>query len=138
MENKKIDETGAVFNMAIKTLEGINDILSEISMCSSAVDPSIPYEIILYRKYKLIKQLFSRSIPLINDKKAKDDLKIRVKMLKFLFRNITDGRSHITKLACSDNADEILDDAIQSIQETLQKEKYFMPQKFDPRYSWKE
>ena len=77
------------------------------------------------------------SIPLINDSTAKKNIKKELKDLDKCFFNVKIGMG-TNKFACYTDTEEKIDEIVSRVQEVLQKEKYFMPAKTDPRYGWKE
>ena len=133
---EKLQEGSAPFNMALATLERVNNILREITEISvGEYGGNIQC---FYAKLKLVKQLFLASIPLIDNKEEKDKLQKEIFKLNQMFGVKYDARSQKRRLTCYKEIDTELDYVIIKIQEVLQKEKYFMPPKNDPRFSWKQ
>lgn len=133
-EKDRRDEVSAPFNMALASLERINDLLIQLTIFSTNQKGDNNY--FLYQKFKIIKQLYLTAVPLINDKVKKTALKKELDGLfnSFFHKVNLKGRRI---LACRDgDMDYKLDDLQEHIQEVLQTEKYFMPSKNDPKYSW--
>lgn len=146
-KNSNEDSGTAPFNMALFTLEKIHNILKLIIMVSSGYDENenpISSGKAQHLKYSLIRQLYVQSIPLLDpvkNKEWKKEMWEKIKNINLKWKQIIDtSRSKIvgySELATKDN--EILfDEIIIEIQERLQEEKYFMPPKDDPKYSWKQ
>lgn len=137
-DRSSFGEEGSAFNMALATLERVNEILKEITLCSISTAPTQNAVWLLFRKYKLVRQLYLASVPLINNDEAKKSLKNQIVKLKNQFKQTEDERVHKVNLIYLEDTDEKLDDVCEKIQEALQKEKYFMPSKADPRVSWRQ
>ena len=116
------------FNMALATLERINNILKEIAFASVEFPE---YILRCEIKRKLTIQLYQSSVPLINDKEEKKRLKKLVKELSSYFFTTRNQITKEIKLSCQAETESKIDDVIEEIQEVLQKEKYFMPSKTD-------
>lgn len=139
-DNFRKDESGgrAAFNMAVETLRRIADILREITEVSSTTfSPGVNPGSAQYRKYNLIRELYQASTPLINNKKSKGIIKKRIDEIKLKTNYDCRQYPHQT-LIYDAGINYELDEIVTLIQETLQEEKYFMPPKSDPRYSWRQ
>lgn len=146
-ENRK-QEPGAVFNMAISTLEKIHNILRNIAMVSvgftidseetTLMDPGKSQHI----KYRLVNQLFIQSIPLIDSNKYEDwknDMKDRIRRIVPRYgARYSDCKQVGSFEVFVPEIEFELDDIVIEIQEQLQKEGYFMPSKHDPKYGWRQ
>ncbi len=132
---KKPDDIGAPFNMAVASLMRIHDILKLITKYSmSSFNTSLPPGPIQHMKYRLVRQLYVQSVPLMK-KESKKPIKDTLNSIK-LSREVTPSKN-VTELY--DHKVEMeLDDCICEIEEALQVQGYFMPPKSDPRHSWKE
>ena len=131
----KRDETSAPFNMALATLERVNDILKKITEVS--VEEPNPYVLIM-KKCKLTKQLFLASVPLILDEAVKKSLLAKVNALTTSYSMEHNKIRNKTNYTVGKDAEKEIDVVIQKIEESLQKDKYFMPPKSDPRFAWKQ
>ena len=128
-------EVGAVFNMAIATLMRVNEILEQITQASiMPADYNTKCEI----KYNLVRQLYSSSIPLITRSEDKADLKNKMLELDKLFKVSYNQIQKVSAIQWNRTADHQLDEFVYAVQEILQKDKYFMPPKDDPKHSWRE
>ena len=135
--SKEADREGAPFNMALDTLKRIGDILRDIKAVST--NPELSLGVAQYSKYRLTRQLFVQATPLIKDDTEKTKLaeklaKIKLKWVKNI-NQITKRPINFTP-SYSDTVEEQLDALIVDIQGVLQKDKYFMPPKNDPRFGW--
>ena len=132
---KKPDEFGAAFNMAIASLMRIHDILKLITKYSlSSFQGSVLPGPIQHMKYRLVRQLYVQSVPLMKPEE-KGPIKKTLNAIK-LAREVTPTKQ-VTELY--DHQVEMqLDDCTCEIEEALQVQGYFMPPKSDPRYSWAE
>ncbi len=128
-------ESSAPFNMALATLERINNILKNLSQIPFNVDN--PF-VALQLKIKLTKQLYLASVPLISDVTIKNKLRKQSDSLERLYEIKWNPVKKKKMCSYSKEGERITENVIQNIQEALQKEKYFMPPKSDPRYSWKD
>lgn len=130
---QKRDGLAAPFNMAIATLMRINEILQNITQVSAMpLDPIT----ISYTKYKMLQQLYLAAVPLIENVATKKKIKEEIFKMKSEFFIINHRGQK--KRNCYDNTEERIDSIIETILEALQIDKYFMPPKNDPRYSWKQ
>lgn len=132
---KKPDEFGAAFNMAIASLMRIHDILKLITKYSmSSFNTSLAPGPIQHMKYRLVRQLYVQSVPLMKPE-SKKPIKDNLNKIK-LAREVTPTKQ-VTELY--DHQVEMdLDDCICEIEEALQIQGYFMPPRSDPRYGWAE
>lgn len=138
-DNKGSEGLSAPFNMAISTLMRIDEILKSITKVSS--DPFMPTNVKQSMKVNLVKQLFNQSSPLLKEEVVKVYEK-QIQDLKPYEADLVIGRSGIVKkkekrLLFSPELERELDKLCLEIQRELQKEKYFMPPKSDPRFGWK-
>lgn len=143
------DRSTAPFNMALKTLEKIHNILIQIALVSVIPTPTdMNYNLALgkaqHAKYALVRQLYIQSIPLF-DKKQTAEWKIEMNQgIRDLKKDLitasvyNNGKIIGMEERYSHEMDEILDDVTIEIEETLQDEGYFMPPKDDVRFSWKQ
>jgi len=138
----KPEETGAPFNMAIATLQRLSELLQEIKTISS--DPEYPLEIRQSRKITLVKQFFIQATPLlpkeIIKECEKEILDLKPKIIKRVQQDgwLSSSAQTYYEAIFDFNLDRILDEILIKIQSNLQKEKYFMPSKTDPKFSWRE
>jgi hypothetical protein len=135
----RAEGTAAVFNMGISTLMRIDQILKEITHVSA--EPMIPKEMKQAMKINLVKELFVQSSPLLNEEVV-NKYQPQFNKLKPVESNIGYGRSGVIKKRekkqiYSEELNTELDRLSLEIQRELQKEKYFMPPKSDPRSGWK-
>jgi len=137
---------GAIFNMAIASLMRLDAMLNELKLISVGLTPDgrgkfMDAETQLVSKYKLVKQFMIQSMPLLNSKENKQDIKESFDSIKFQTTNArvsqykNEVRQVITNTFVVDNQ---LDDLVLLIMEYLQEEKYFMPSPKDARYGWKQ
>lgn len=143
-----IDRTGAPFNMALATLEKVNNILKQIANVSvlfisddqgsSELSPGKAQ----HMKYRLVKQLFIQSVPLFDTKKYEafmHDILKDIRSIKLKYGNRYQNNRIIGKFEVFDQSvEDELDNITMDVQAELQKEGYFMPPKSDPRFSWKQ
>jgi len=140
----------APFNMALKTLEKVHNILVAIE--KSSVYYSNDGEVtILFKpgqaqhiKYRLVRQLFIQSIPLF-DRKRDDtqdwitEMGTRIKEVQLIYGNRFYDNKLVGKFeGFNQDIDDELDDIVIEISQQLQIEGYFMPPKDDARFSWKQ
>ena len=135
-EKRNPQEGSAPFNMAIATLMRVDKILQELAALSAMQFPD--YSVYCQTKLKMIRQLYLAAVPLINDVEGKKGLKKCLKKADSFFGTKVHPNTRKRSLTCDENTDEKLDIIVEFIQETLQKEKYFMPPKDDPRFSWRQ
>lgn len=148
----KRDDLSAPFNLALATLEKMHNILKLISLASSGYSHDEDGNLTgmsageaQHLKVKLVKQLFIQSIPLFdkNTNEWQDKMLNRIRTIKPLFRTRYTFNGHksipsgIIEIY-SQVIDDELDDITIEIQRELQQERYFMPSKADPRFSWGE
>lgn len=132
---KKQDDIGAPFNMAVASLMRIHDILKDITKYSmSSFNTNMPPGPIQHMKYRLVRQLYVQSVPLMKN----DDKGPLVKELDSiqLKREVT-PTGVVTELY-DHEVEKKLDQLICKIEEALQVQGYFMPPKSDPRFGWAE
>ena len=134
MAEKFGKDEGAVFNMAISTLQSVRELLNDYARLSTMIEDPINNT---YRKYKMAKQIYLLAVPLINDDAAKKEITAELDRLGKCFINVSSGMGG-TRFGCYQNTDEEVDSVVCKIQETMQREKYFMPSKSDPKFGWKE
>lgn len=131
MENKEKIEESAPFNMALKTLERINDLLKEYNELSSQ---GFSFVLMCKMKCNKCKEIYLSSSALITKDKIKKEIK---KALLELEKEFT-TRVNPNRIICNSNTENKIDNCVENIQDALQAEKYFMPPKGDPRFGWKE
>ncbi|MGD2072162.1 MAG: hypothetical protein PVG65_01565 [Candidatus Thorarchaeota archaeon] len=146
--NKKPEESAAVFNMALATLQRLDIMLREIKLISignsmDAYGFQMSPGVAQHTKYKLVKQLFVQSIPLFNPKKKeeqKKEVQKMIDMINLLYIKNVDRLGRLTSVVEGFNEiiEKQLDEIIIRIEEILQEEQYFMPPKSSPKYGWKE
>jgi len=127
---------GAPFNMALSTLESIRKLIDDISRISlgfSEGGGKIDEGVIQHVKYKMVKQLTIIAAPLL---KPEQNKAIRKELDKINLEKMPNALKFIEKF--SPLVEHQLDDLNIFIQVELQKEKYFMPPKSDPRVGWKQ
>lgn len=131
MEQNQENDQVNVFNMAASTLAKIHEILKHISNASTMHDITgengFPPGYAQHLKYRLVKQLFIQSSPLIeknNEWKTKTFNKIKEIRLKY--RNVVrDGELKNICEEYSPNVDEVLDDLVLEIQNKLAEQGFF-------------
>jgi hypothetical protein len=125
----------APFNMALATLQRVDNILQKIMECSIMMaDPYLS----IFLKIKLTKQLYLASVPLITNKETKEEL---LKKVNDLNKLISTNYSNVKKKniqVYQSNSELVIENVIEDIEEALQADKYFMPPKSDPKFGWKE
>jgi len=131
--------SAAPFNMAISTLMRIDKIL--IDIVNLGANPNIPKNIKQSIKVSLVKELFSQSSALL-PVEVVEKYRPVWESLEPYERDIGIGSSGIVrkqekKIIYSPELELKLDQFALLIQRELQKEKYFMPPKSDPRVGWK-
>jgi len=135
----KGQEGSAPFNMALATLERLNEILIEIKRVYA--DPTIP----LGQKQTIIinltKMFYLQACPLLPEKfKDKNtDKVLNIQPVTANFYNNTSVGKKFYKIDAVFNVElEIkLHKILLNTEEALQSEGYFMPPKNDPRFGWK-
>lgn len=145
------DRTSAPFNMALFTLEKIHNILKKIAEVSVLIitdSDSAAFSLSpgnsQHMKYRLVRQLFIASIPLLDTKKTSEWQEKTADKLFDIRRSLVYGNKYLNNKivgrfeAFNEDVEDILDDLVVEIEQKLQKEGYFMPDKRDPRFSWKE
>jgi len=127
--------------MALDTLKRIGEILREIKDISG--ESGMPPEIKQSRKLNLTKQLFFQAVPLLPEDFTEAN-KERILHLEEKKASIYSKRSGNTSqfksvtMIYDLELEMELDKISIEIQQSLQKEKYFMPPKSDPRVGWKQ
>ncbi len=124
----ELEKTRAPFNMALSTLEKLQNVLVELTRFSVSGNQN--------EKYRLTLQFHIQAIPIIFKKesmKRMEELKKKLRELrpsKIIYR---DGYGNTTRIEPNfvQELDFKLDDIIQEIQVLLQDEGYFMPPKED-------
>ena len=131
-------EGSAPFNMAIASLERVNSLLKEfknLAVNGISVD-GIQYQMnsaeIQLIKINLTRQLFIAAAPLLPEKK-RIELEKDIKKIKPFLRQ--SPQSSMWTPEFKPDKDSEIDDGILKIVLALQKEKYFMPPKDDPRFA---
>ena len=134
--------------MAIATLERLGNLLTEIKNISLGVMPgNRPINSngeIQHIKYKMVKQFFVQSVPLLKDADEKIILS-RLNKIKPIYVNYmqkSNNKLGFTKVGdipyYSEVIENALDDILIKIQNFLQRDGFFMPPKHDPRAAWKQ
>ena len=133
-------EGSAPFNMAIASLERVNGLLKEfknLAVSGISVD-KIQYQMnsaeIQLIKINLTRQLFIAAAPLLPEK-ARIELDAKIKSIKPFLRQ--SPQSSVWTPEFKPTKDGEIDEGILQIVLALQKEKYFMPPKDDPRFALK-
>lgn len=138
MEQKKpFEEGSAPFNMALDTLRRLGTILENIKEINA--DISIPQAKAQEVKLNFIKSFYINATPLLNEKvieKFKSVLELRP-VEAIVLDSVTKRNKGKRKIFDYD-LEVKLDKVLVDLQQALQKEKYFMPPKNDPRFSWKQ
>jgi hypothetical protein len=133
------EDGSAPFNIYMDTLKRLGEILRELRDTSSAIE--ITQDIKQQRKIALVKQFFLNAVPLLKDEIV-FVYRDRVLGLKESTSRVANvGYGGETKIMGNtliyDPKLEIeLDQILLELQSVLQKEKYFMPPKHDPRFGW--
>jgi hypothetical protein len=125
-----LEEKEGRFNMGIRTLIRIDEIIFEINRISAS--PSIDKAQSQHIKFILVKQLQIRAAPLMpeeDNKKIKERIdKIKVKF--YTEHNQNTGRITMMTEHYDSTIEKALDDIVEDIELSLQKEGcYFMPNK---------
>jgi hypothetical protein len=140
------EKESAIFNMAIAQLQLINAILKQISTisCISSEERGEEKETLTpgkaqHGKYKLVRQLFLQSIPLL-DKTDGEWKKQTYEKIKAVKLKVIPQYANSKIVGYTEGFDpaleNLLDDFVIDIIERLQVHKYFMPPKKDPRFGW--
>ncbi len=128
------EESGkAAWNMALATLKEIRDVLKEIRFIST-FPQGTPGEA-QHTKWRLVKQLFVQSTPLLEDHRQ-PAIKTALDKLKPAWVKNVSGGYMVTRAQgyaerFDPKFDADLDDITVMIQDALQAEGYFMPPKED-------
>lgn len=129
----------APFNAAVATLMRLDSCINQLGITAMAMAQEItPEGSGLYMRYKLIRQLFIQSCPLLSERDEKL-LKPKVMDLPPPKRiNYTDNYGNITssELVYDPKLDAVIDELEMEIENALQAEGYFMPPKKDMRQAW--
>jgi hypothetical protein len=133
------EATSAPFNMGLSALMRIDNILQHITRIAG--DPMIPKEIKQNLKVGLVKQLFIQASPLLKQEVV-DHYYLEFAKLKpyeVIMNHSSGGMVKKTenKAIYSEELEVELDRLSLEIQREMQKEKYFMPPRSDPRVGWK-
>jgi len=128
---------GAVFNMAIATLEKVHSLLMFYSEVSITPRKN-PSELIV-NKFNIAKQLMIQTIPLLK-KEDRAESKERFSKIQLKPGWIENRYTQKQELSYYNPVTENeLDDYIIFLQELLQEtHNYFMPSSKDARYGWKQ
>lgn len=131
-------EGSAPFNMAIASLERVNGLLKEfknLAVNGISVD-KVQYQMnsaeIQLVKINLTRQLFIAASPLLPDT-SRNSLKKEIDKIKPFLRQSPQSGLWIPEFL--PKKDSEIDEGILQIVLALQKEKYFMPPKDDPRFA---
>lgn len=129
-ESKQESESeGAAFNVAVATLMRLDNILIDIKNLILNKETSSGAKQL--SKYRLTRAFYVQSAALIKDENSKNKIKDEIKKLSPAFKDIINA-GKIKKIATFDwEFEEKLDDVLVLIQECLQGEGYFMPEKID-------
>jgi len=155
LENTEEYETHAPFNNALARLELIHNLIKTILVVSSGISPDGSLSQVskgegLAIKYKLVKQLYIASAPLLklnkdfSSSEHETHIQNELKRLKpgYTERYVIDSRGYRVIAgqteAYDEQQDEDLDTLVIYLQKSLQKDGYFMPKKDDPRNAWKQ
>jgi len=127
------DENAAPFNMALATLERISKIL--IKTTENSTDPNILEDERQKNGLFLLKQLYINSAPLLKQpivEKFEYVLKLEMKQVNLLGKHHSGSTYTKNKTFIYSIELEIeINKALIYIQQELQREKYFMPPKYD-------
>ncbi len=128
------DRTGAPFNMALATLEGLHKTLMDIKILAAFSAKLTPT--IIATKKNLVIQFYIQARTLMPEEKKQDGLDLINKI-----PTLTSNAHPTSKKVVYTNLDDVnqyLDGVMMLISDILQKEGYFMPPKKDPRVGWKQ
>jgi len=126
LEEFKLQDNAAPFNMALSTLESLRAILYDIKQIYK--DPFIPDEMKQKLKINLVKRFYVDSSPLLPQEvvdKYKEILNIVPVMI--LMVNPWGNGSQLKRITYDEEMEQRLDDFLIKLQIELQKEKYYMP-----------
>ena len=142
----KNDFTSAPFNMALATLEKVNELLKRYATISTFYfDGGVQMEKgqAQHTKARILRQIFLQSIPLFDieaDREFKEEINKETKEIfnKLEHINILNPERKVIGKREHFNQDieNELDDILIKIEEKLQEHRYFMPSKKDPRFTW--
>jgi len=140
-KEERQEGVSAPFNMAIATLMRIDQILKDIKETErkTSVNPNIkeriPRGYAQHQKYRLTKQLYLQSIPLLK-KNQKEQIKKKFSEIKLKYVTIKPCISpEYTAESYVPEIDDQLDEIIALVQESLQEQRYFMPLSEDPSFA---
>lgn len=122
---------GAAFNSAVATLMRLDKTLTIIRDLILDKETQAGWK--QYKKYQLTKSLYVQSVALIKNSNKKKELKETIFKLKPYFKKIFSNGNSINVPTFSWKVETQLDDILIEIQEALQKEGYFMPEKESTR-----
>jgi len=132
LEEFKLQDNAAPFNMALSTLESLRAILSDIKQIYK--DPFLPDEIKQKLKINLVKRFYVDSSPLLSQSVV-DSYKdiLELKPVKVIVLNAlgNNGTSLPKKITYDEEMESSLDNYLIKLQIELQKEKYYMPPRKD-------
>ena len=126
------EESGgnAPFNLALTTLMDIRQILREIRWVSTYDMGQTPGQN-QHTKWKLVKQLFIQSTPLLKDEKQAEIKKNLDKISPKWIKKVDAKYMYVGKSGFAERfdpgVDKALDEVTIQIQDALQAEGYFMP-----------
>lgn len=129
IEEFKLEESSAPFNMALATLFALRNILADIKNISS--HPTITNELKQKLKLDLLKRFYVDCSPLLDEKVVsnyKEILKIRPKEMSILEHGEVTNKK---KLIYDEDLAETIDAYLIKLQMELQKKNYYMPPKRD-------
>lgn len=142
------ENIGAPFNMAIATLMKIHGVTKGIVVASAFSPESEDDARFLFpgkaqhTKYRLVKQFFVQSVPLLDQKKTtewQEEMLNRIWEIKPKIGERVSGKKIVGHYPIYDEQIEReLDRITIEIEKKLQEEGYFMPPKSDVRYSWRQ
>jgi hypothetical protein len=137
--NDNEEGISAPFNMGVSTLMRLDNILRQITELS--INDKIPPDLKQVMKIELVKQFYLDSVPLLKENIVRSYewiLEIKPKTVPHLRRDNSDTIKQIgVKPLFSPELDLKLNKVLCDLQIELQKEKYFMPSKRDPKFSWR-
>lgn len=140
IDDKNLEQNSAPFNMALDTLKRLSDIFREFTQIS--MDLTIPDNLRQSKKISLVKSFFLNAAPLLQEDKVREFqpqvFSLKCKEVKVVSR--TEGKEDKVsgfRIMFDQELNDKVDNLILEISLALQKEKYFMPPKTDPRFGWK-
>jgi len=141
-KNLNRNEESAPFNLALNTLERIAKIIQQMTEISIRIaDQSNSDDInLMHIKYALLKHLYIQASPLfqkqIDQKKLIKDMVYALQLQPATPIRNSHGTMTGYSIAYDPKIDKEMDDIVEEIQTSLQKEGYFMPLKSDPGKQW--